>query len=220
MPNHFGLTTNEGKYGLKLTRENYAIISNKNSLPKFSVNIYADDEGKTYSDTWCQKQMDDCLKNFDLNMKFFSELDHTKFNEEINVFLQKNKNFREVFDLNLYYRKSGYYMLVLDEYCQVYIGTTQDIKARISQHWAKRKQFDRLLFPMGAVNTSLLSIDSFRAFDTTRIYALETLITYDHEDGYINQFSPEFASNRLAGGKVGKVGLLQAILMMKNRKLT
>jgi len=219
MPNHFGLTINEGKYGLKLTRENYAITCNKNSLSKFSVNIYADDEGKTYSDTWCQKQMDDCLKNFDLNMKFFSELDHTKFNEEINVFLRKNKKYREVFDLNLYNGKSGYYMLVLDGYCQVYIGTAQDIKTRICQHWSRRKQFDRLLFPMGAVNTSLLSIESFRAFDTTRIFALETNITYDHEDGYINQFSSEFVSNRMAGGKVTG-GLIQAISMMKNRKLT
>lgn len=219
MPNHFGLTINEGKYGLKLTRENYAIISNKNSLPKFSEDIYTDEEGKTYTESWCKKQLEDCLINFDLNLKFFSKLDQIKFNVEIDKFLRKNKKFREVFDLNLYNGKAGYYMLFLDGYCQVYIGTAQDIKTRIRQHWSRRKQFDRLLFPMGAINTSLLSIDSFRAFDTTRIFVLETFITYDHEDGYIKQISPEFVSNRLAGGKVTD-GLIQAISMMKNRKLT
>ncbi len=41
---------------------------------------------------------------------------------------------------------------------------------------------------------------------------------YDNEDKYINQFSKEFVSNRMSGGKITG-GLLQAILMSKSRKM-
>jgi len=40
-------------------------------------------------------------------------------------------------------------------------------KEHIRQHWSKTKQFDRLLW--GSVTESIISIDSFRALDTTRI---------------------------------------------------
>ncbi len=59
-------------------------------------------------------------------------------------------------------------MLVLDEYKQVYIGQSTDIKSRILHHRSKKKPFDRLIF--GSVENSILSIDSFGALDTTRIY--------------------------------------------------
>jgi hypothetical protein len=218
MPNHFGVKVLEGKRGLKLTQENHAVVSNKNSLPRFSIDIYEDEEGKIYSDEWCKKQLRDCLENYDLNMKYFSLLSHDEFNAEISKFLENNKRFVEAFDLNLYDKKSGYYIMVLDEYCQVYIGTTDDIKKRIRQHWSKSKPFDRLLFPMGDVNSSLLSIDSFRALDTTRIFAYTTKRTFDMEDKFINQFSSKFVCNRIGGGKIDG-GFLQSIAMMKNRKL-
>ncbi|WP_405168315.1 GIY-YIG nuclease family protein [Paenibacillus sp. FSL H3-0286] len=218
MPNHFAVKVLEGKRGLKLTRENYAVVSNKNSLGHFSADIYADEEGRCYSDEWCKKHLEDCLKNYDLNMECFSLLNHDEFNNEIENFLNKNKLFMEVLDLNLHDGKSGYYMMVLDEYCQLYIGTTNDIKRRIKQHWSKIKPFDRLLFPMGSVDASILSIDSFRAFDTTRIFAYTSNETYSSEDSFINQFSAEFVCNRLDGGKVTG-GLLQAITMMKKRDL-
>lgn len=218
MPNHFGVEVRKGKRGLKLTRENYVEVSNKNSLPRFSIDIYADEEGKIYSDEWCAKQFDDSLRNYDLNIEYFSLLSHDEFNEEINKFLESNKCFVEVFDLNLYDNKSGYYIMVLDEYCQVYIGTTDNIKSRVRQHWSKSKSFDRLLFPMGAVNSSILSIDSFRAFDTSRVFAYTTKSTFDLEEKFINQFSAKFVCNRLAGGKITG-GLLQAITMMKKRNL-
>ncbi|MGD9570000.1 MAG: GIY-YIG nuclease family protein [Sedimentibacter sp.] len=217
MPNHFGLKIIEGKHGLKLTRENYALVSNKNSLVRFSRDIYADEEGKIYSDEWCAEQLDNCLKNYDLNMEYFSLLSREDFNTEINKFLEDNKCFLEIFDLNLYEEKSGYYIMVIDEYCQLYIGTTNNIKRRIRQHWSKSKPFDRLLFPMGAVDSSILSIDSFRALDTTRIYVYLTERTFDDEDEFINQFPAKFVSNRLDGGKITG-GLFQAITMMKKRK--
>lgn len=218
MPIHFGVKVLGGKRGLKLTRENYAVMSNKNSLPRFSLDIYADEVGEIYTDEWCKKNLEDCLKNFDLNMEFFSLLDHNEFNQEIDNFLRKNIQFKEVFDLNLYHKKSGYYVMVLDEYRQVYIGTAKDIEKRIRQHWSNSKPFDRLLFPMGAVDTSILSIDSFRALDTTRIFAYRTYKTYNSEDRFIKQFSAKFVCNRIAGGRITG-GLFQAITMMKERKL-
>ena len=218
MTNHFGLKIIEGKHGLKLTRENYALASNKNSLVHFSQDIYADEEGRVYSDEWCEEQLENCLKNYDLNMEYFSLLSHEDFNAEINKFLDEHKCFLEIFDLNLYEYKSGYYIMVLDEYCQLYIGTTNNIKKRIRQHWSKSKPFDRLLFPMEAVNSSIISVDSFRALDTSRIFVYLTERTYDDEDLLINQFPAKFVCNRLAGGKITG-GLLQAITMMKKRKL-
>lgn len=218
MPIHFGLKVLDGKFGLKLTRDKYAIINKKNSLCKFNSIKYEDDEGKFYTDEWCEEHRKDCLQNYDLHMEYFSLLDHTKFNKEIESFLKKNNMFISVTDLNLYNGKPGYYIMVLDEYCQLYVGTTQDIQRRIRSHWSKNKPFDRLLFPMGAVNTSIMSIDSFRALDTTRIYVYETENTFNDEDYYINEFSPEFMCNRLAGGKITG-GLIQAIEMMKSRKL-
>ena len=218
MANHFGLTVLEGKRGLKLTREKYAIINNKNSLCAFSRDIYADKEKRFYSDEWCKKQLQSCLENYDLNMNYFSLLNHDEFNIAIDNFLKKNKIFIEVFDLNLYENKSGYYIMVLDEYCQVYIGTTNNIKKRIRTHWSTSKSFDRLLFPMGAVNSSLLSIDSFRALDTTRIFAYTTKVLFDAEDEIMQQFPSQFVCNRMAGGRI-EGGLTQAIAMMKKRKL-
>ena len=91
MPKHFGLKVLEGKRGLKLTREKYAVISNKNSLSKFSQDIYADEEGKIYSNEWCAKQLEDCLKNYDLNMEYISLLEKDEFNIAINKFIESNK---------------------------------------------------------------------------------------------------------------------------------
>ena len=91
---------------------------------------------------------------------------------------------------------------------------------RIHQHWTKSKSFDRLLFPMYAVDKSVLSIDSFRALDTTRIFVYATKKTYSNENKYINSFSPQFVSNRL-GGEIfskGLLGFLEAGNTIKSRE--
>lgn len=239
MSTHFGVTVREGKRGLKLTRETYAIISDTNSFypktdnspqsrklyedmrrpyQKLGIEPWTDTTRKKYTDEWCQWHYKNCLENFDLNMEFFAALSRDEFDTAITTFLDNHQEFRQISDLNICAGKSGYYMMVLDEYCQVYIGTTDDIKRRIQQHWSSSKPFDRLLFPIGAVDTSILSVDSFRAYDTTRIYAYITPNTYESEDIYINHFSAEFVCNRLAGGKITG-GLLQAIAMKKQRQL-
>jgi hypothetical protein len=58
---------------------------------------------------------------------------------------------------------------VLDRYRQAHIGQAEDIRDRIKRHWSRTKQFDRLIF--GDNGTSVLSIESFRVLDTTRIFA-------------------------------------------------
>lgn len=217
---HLGINVHGAKYKLKLVKEEYALISKRNSLMKFESmkKAYEDKEGKTYTDKWCIKHQKDCLENYDLNMEFFSLLDHDEFNKEINGFLNHYPMFNQIKDLNELNEKTGYYILIQDEYCQVYIGTSKNILKRIKEHWVRRKAFDRLLMPMGAVETSVMSIDSFRALDTTRVLAYETPNIFYEEDDYINFFSPQFITNRLAGGYV-EGGLIEAISMMKSRNL-
>lgn len=192
MPYHFGVKILNGTKGLNLTRDKYAIVNNKSSIER----------GKVYSDEWCQAHLKNCLKNYDLNMHFFSCLNKDTFDLEINNFINTNKSFKQVNNLNMYDGVSGYYIMVLDLYCQIYIGTTSNIKKRIQEHWRNSKSFDRLIFPTKAVESSILSIDSFRALDTTRIYSFETDETYKYEDFFINQFSSEFICNRISGGRL------------------
>ena len=223
---HFGVSIHAGKRGLKLTRENYAIVDNKSSFDSklqclIENNAYADEAGKYYTDEWCLTYRELCLQNFDLNMQFFSSLNHEEFEEEIANFLLKNEGFVEVYDLNEWEGVSGYYLMVLDKYCQIYIGTTDDVKKRIRQHWTKSKSFDRLLFPLYAVEKSVLSIDSFRALDTTRIFAQRTINTYSKEDDLINTFNLNFVTNRIGGGKLENtlLGAIQRIATIKTKQL-
>lgn len=220
---HFGLNLRSTKLGFELKRENYAIINPKNSLHNFECmkNAYTDNSGKFYTEEWCIAHREKCLKNFDLNMNFFKTLNHDEFDKEIVRFLKKYKKFKAVQDLNEYNNVSGYYMMVLDKYCQIYIGTSENIKRRIQSHWTKTRSFDRLLFPMNAVEKSVLSIDSFRALDTTRIYATHTAKLYCLEDEYINFFSPKFITNRIKGGITdsGTLGYLQAASSIKSKVL-
>lgn len=220
---HFGVVVKNAKYGLELSRETYAIINNKNTLCKFESmkEAYTDETGATYTDEWCKAYQQEILKNFDLNMRFFASLDHDDFEDEIRAFLKKNKGFVEVADLTEYSEISGYYLMVLDKYCQVYVGTTDNIRKRIQQHWSRNKSFDRLLFPMYNVNHSVMSIDSFRALDTTRIFMRPTKAIYVSENKYIKCFSPEYVTNRIGGGLFpnGLLGYLEAGSTIKQKQL-
>ena len=169
-----------------------------------------------YTEAFCQRHYDNCMRNFDLNMNFYAKLDQVKFEKKLEAFLRKHTGFKPVTDLNEYNGESGYYLMVLDEYKQVYLGTSNNIKNRIQEHWRTRKKFDRLLF--GSVDESRISIDSFRALDTTRIYAYKTWKTYDSEDKYLNFFPDEYVCNRIAGGEM-EFGTIQAFGTRKKREL-
>ncbi|MBQ7040122.1 MAG: GIY-YIG nuclease family protein, partial [Clostridia bacterium] len=111
----------------------------------------------------------------------------------------------------------GYYIMVLDEYKQIYIGKTENIKRRIMQHWSKTKQFDRTLFPMYAYKKSCFSIDFIRALDTTRIYGWKRKLLEGLEDKLIRQFPKQFCTNRIGGDVTNGI---QALATMNQRDLS
>lgn len=217
---HFGIKLIDRGKGFYLTREGFALANTKPSLPYFAslaaMNAYADEQGTAYSESWCADYRKVCLKNFDLNMDYFSKLDKTAFDLALSKFFSKYKRFVEVANLNDFSGVEGFYVMVLDEYRQAYIGKTEDIKKRIMQHWSKTKPFDRTLFPMYAWKESTFSIDFFRALDTTRIYVWKKKISYGLEAELVKNFPYQFLSNRV-GGDITNAS--QAITTMNKRQL-
>lgn len=205
MPFHLGLHLMEKSGGLKLTRENYIRVNNKSSFG----------DGVIYPESFIKSHTQRCFENFDLNMEYYRSLSKQEFNEELMSFLNKTKVFEEFIDLSLLKGSSGYYVMVLDEYSQVYIGISGNITKRLRVHWSAQKQFDRLIF--GEIDDSILSIDSFRAYDTTRVFAYTCDDLESFENEYINYFDPKYVLNRTVGGPLN--GLTEAILHRKTRKL-
>lgn len=197
--------------------EQYAqnFLQEKETLKSF-YDFTKSPDGNFYSDKYITYQTERAIKNFNLNMKYFNSLDKQFFNTAINEFIKNNPNFKQVFDLKDYVNKPGYYVMVLDNYCSLYIGTTDNISGRIRAHWSKKKQFDRLIYPAYAVDSSTLSIDSFKALDTTRIFAYITKTTYSMEQKFIEQIPSKYLLNRIGGGK----DLLLASLNRPNKNLT
>ena len=101
--------------------------------------------------------------------------------------------------------------MVLDEYKQVYIGKTTDIRKRIMQHWSRIKPFDRTLFPMYAYEKSGFSIDFFRALDTTRIFVWKKHIVEGLEEELIGNFPKSFCTNRIGGDVSNAIAILGKI---------
>jgi hypothetical protein len=207
---HLGETLRASKYSFRLVRDEYALVNRKPStrLPRalYSDALWAaqdwafEDEDRTrFSDEYCNDQRTAALENFDLNMAFFAQLSGREFLEALDEMLRKHKNLRPVANLTTMDAVVGVYVMVLDRYKQVYIGQAWDIRARIKRHWAGTKQFDRLIF--GDINTSVLSIDSFRARDTTRIFAARTARGLQMEERLVNTFPPDFSLNRAPGGE-------------------
>ncbi|KQU22361.1 hypothetical protein ASG61_22930 [Bacillus sp. Leaf75] len=203
MIKYFGINIKQKSDGLKLTRDNYIKVSNKSSFGN----------GKVYSDEYIKRQSENSLYNYDLNMDYFRLLSKEEFNKELMKFVDETKVFEEITDLAPLQEVPGYYIMVLDEYAQVYIGSSDNIKKRIQSHWSKQKQFDRLIF--GNKENSILSIDSFRAYDTTRIFVYPTHQTLIKENNFINQFNPKYCLNRTKGGALE--GLTEAIIQGKTR---
>lgn len=206
----------------RLTRDNYCIPTNKTDykvrknielaelykknniktyIPEYYLNlpneIFIDKN--TYTDKWVKQHYEDCMYNYDLNMKYFNSIDKEKFNKKIDSFIKRNK-LNQIFDLKQA-NVDGIYMLVLDEYKQVYIGISNNIKKRILNHWNNRKEFAQLIF--GSRETSVLSIDSFGALDTTRIFIKELKWYQDInkiEEKIVSELDSKYSLNRVKGG--------------------
>lgn len=200
---HLGVELIKRKCSYNLIKEEFALINKKPSLPRFdnlvALNAYLGDDAKEYTIAWCESYRELCLENFDLNMKYFNLLDYQEFCKAVFKFLNRHHSFLPVEDLHCYDGAPGYYMMVLDEYKQVYIGKSEDIGRRIRQHWTKTKAFDRTLLPMYAVSSSCFSIDFFRALDTTRIYVWKRSIRDGIEKKLIEEFPERFCTNRIGG---------------------
>ena len=122
------------------------------------------------------------MKNYEDNMKYFEKLSNEEFNLTLNKFLKKYPDFQQIFNINDC-NFSGYYIIVLDKYKQVYIGVAKNIKKRILEHWNKK--------PINLIcrlpNDSKLCIDAFKALDTTRLYVYKKEHDYDIE--FLNKMS-------------------------------
>ena len=199
---HFGVKLIDRGKGFRLTKDCFAQINTKPSLPYFESlakrNAYTDEYGTEYSADWCAEYRDICLRNFDRNMECFSKLDKTAFDAALSSFLSKYSRFVEVTNLNDFNGVEGFYIMVLDEYKQAYIGKSEDIRKRIMKHWTNTKPFDRTLFPMYAWEKSTFSIDFFRALDTTRIYAWKKIMSNGIEANLIEAFPAQFCANSSA----------------------
>ncbi len=135
--------------------------------------------------------------NYDANMSYFASLSKEEFDAYIE---EKCKEHRltECDDLNTLSGVKGLYMLVLDEYKQVYIGISTNIKQRIQSHWSKSKSLERLI--CGSACRSVLSIDSFGTLDTTRIFYKVSKSPAYLEKRVASKFDPCYTLNRTAGG--------------------
>ena len=139
--------------------------------------------------------------NFDANLLYFSSLNNDEFTKYINQKLKRFK-FKECFNLNELNFVEGIYMLVLDKYNQVYIGQSTNMKKRIISHWNSKKSLERLIF--GDIWKSILSIDSFGALDTTKIFYIKTSSYFTLEEKILKSFDNRYTLNRTAGG-IGSV---------------
>lgn len=187
-------------------------------LRAYLAPYYEDAELTILTDEFCRRQREAALENFDLNMAFFAQIRQADFEDALTEMLAKNKRLRPAYDLKTLGEEWGVHVLVLDEYRQAYIGQSSwDMRKRIKKHWNGTKQFDRLLW--GGVEESVMSIDSFRALDTTQIFAART-INYDTlESRLVKTFPPDYLLNRIGGGAVTGLRAMFIGAEMKRRQL-
>lgn len=225
---HFGELVRPGKYGLRLTREMYA-LANKRSSTRIPEHLltdelraalrphFEDDDLTIRTDEYCRRHREKALENFDLNMAFLASIPPETFEDALQEMLRKHKRMRPVTDLKALDGDWGAYVLVLDDYRQAYIGQAWDMRKRVKAHWTGTKQFDRLLW--GGVEESVMSIDSFRPLDTTRIFACKTMHYDALETRLVNTFPPDFLLNRIGGGAVSGMRGVFIAAEMKRRQL-
>jgi hypothetical protein len=222
---HFGEQIRPGKYGHRLTRELYAIPSKK-PTDRFTVDqvpaatwairasFFEDADQTVYNDEYCRKHQEQALANFDLNMEFFARLEPEAFESALNELLQKHAKLKPVTDLGTVDGVTGLYVMVLDGYKQAYVGQSSNIRARLKSHWSGTKEFDRLLW--GRWDESVLSIDSFRALDTTRVFAAQTVDADALETQIVASFPGDYLLNRVHGGK--PFGFRSAFLLAEAKR--
>ncbi|GAA2250934.1 GIY-YIG nuclease family protein [Herbiconiux moechotypicola] len=225
---HFGEVRLPGKYGHRLMRERYALADKKLTvhLPRdWSPSLwdamdswFEDEDHRIYTDAHCAELREEALVNFDLNMAFFAQIPQASFDEAVSTMLKRKKQLRPIMDLKELDGREGLYVMVLDDYRQTYIGQSSDMRRRIKNHWAGTKKLDRLVF--GPVHESVMSIDAFRALDTTRIFAAVTSRADALEACVVRTFPADYRLNRIGGGILTKMRALFIKNEMNRRQLS
>ena len=183
-----------------------------------------------YNEEFIKRNKEAILKNLNLNLKFYTELDSEEINKNLYkvLKLKKNNGLKKVTDLKEYIGKKGIYIMVLDKYKQIYIGQSKrDVVERIINHWKRKVEFENLL--IGKVNESKLSIDTFGMLDTTRIYIEDIDPLYynnsekidKREEYLINSIPEQYLINKVGGGlRLDGIDSLKSFIdTYKKRKL-
>lgn len=183
-----------------------------------------------YNEEFIKRNKEAILKNLNLNLKFYTELDSEEFNKNLDkvLKLKKNNGLKKVTDLKEYIGKKGIYIMVLDKYKQIYIGQSKrDVVERIINHWKRKVEFENFL--IGKVNESKLSIDTFGMLDTTRIYIEDIDPLYynnsekidKREEYLINSIPEQYLINKVGGGlRLDGIDSLKSFIdTYKKRKL-
>ena len=184
----------------KMDKGNFRINPNYPPIPYENYNLASDILGSKYSEKYYLNQIELLKLNYRINVEHFASLDYKEFKHEVDSFLKKHKRFKEITFLDEACFR-GCYLIILEEYKQVYIGKSNFIAERLHEHLTRNKNFDRRIF--GNANESKISIDSFGYLDISRIFvcdlsnAKSPIETY--EEKYISCFSNKFLANRLAG---------------------
>lgn len=152
-------------------------------MKHFNIDVYGDEY--LTRENYLQKiRFDDSdnkqlyLDWYDKHISFFKDLSSSEFNLQLEKLLKKFKGFKPITnidDCNF----PGIYIMVLDNYKQLYIGVSRNIKKRIMQHWNKIVKPDYL---SNCMNNAPIGIDCFKVLDTTRIYVSD----YSHFINLVN----------------------------------
>lgn len=208
---HFGETLRVSRFGFRMSRAMYGFPNRSphqrfprellgEELWKSSAWAYRDAMHGEHSDLYLLAQRDDALRNYDLSMRYFQSLDSAGFEDALDQVLGKAKSLKPVERLADFAGADGAYVMVFDDYKQMYIGQSSDIRKRIRSHWSGRKSFDRLVY--GDVYRSILPVDEFRALDNTRIYAARSRNRFSLEERAERVAQPQYCLNRIGGGEL------------------
>ncbi len=179
---HLGIEFDENTTPKYMTKENFV---NK----ELDINKYLTEYAKS-----------EALKNYDINMRYFNNLDENGFIQTVKSLLEAYK-FVQVLNLNDVKNKHGIYMLVLDNYKQIYIGqSNRDLKQRILRHFKTTIPFQKVSF----IRPDTLPIDAFKPLDTTRVYVLYVShqdVMDEIETILIEKCPSNYILNKTIGGK-------------------
>ena len=236
---YFGVHLHDTPKGFELTKENYIPLKWDDLINR----VYP--ENYNWCSEFWYVYIQQILINYFCNIKKYKSGSREVFEEELNKILfskvlfskkytkrfhsvkidiedshpesnNKVSPFFEIHDLSRLKQTSGIYILVMDEYKQLYLGQSRDIRRRILHHWSRQKPIERLLF--GDYKSSGLSVDSFRAFDTTRIFVLPCNPPEFIEDDLLKTADIDFTLNRIGGGLLNSdSNILNALEYTKNK---